>query len=158
MRKYFFGIWTRTTACDPAVVDASAVPSDAAAVDAIPRGTIWHRIWECPTLDGLRLQCAPARLPPVVRDSFTSGEKKLLCHGLLFERATDLQPPSSEATFVWVKWPDMGVATVKTERYRVYSDGSRLDTDCEHTARLGWAFVVADDDGCPVASDGVPPP
>ena len=124
----------------------------------LPQGTLWHRIWDCPCHSSLRTKFAPVHLPESVRQALSAGEKKLLCHGLLLDKYAEVPPPSSEATFQWVKWPEVSIGELETGTYAVYTDGSRLDTEVKCLSRCGWSFVVADFDGGLIASaHGLPP-
>ena len=113
-----------------------------------PVGTLAHRNYICPSLEGERIIHAPNAMRQRA-DRFAKGN-------LAFARALHpsidriVPPPAVDATFTWHVAPLGGYFVG-----RVYSDGSRLDGP---TPLLGWAFVVLGDDNSIIASAfGVPP-
>ena len=117
---------------------------------ATPKGTLGHRIYECPRLSGSRDKHADKDV--VSRGIANPGT-------LDYERAMKQRPPipstkqCKEATFEWEVKPVCGWF-----EGTVYPDGSLRDGKFAELARSGWSFVVIDDKGRIVAAaNGVPP-
>ena len=117
---------------------------------ATPKGTLGHRIYECPRLSGSRDKYADNDV--VSRGIANPGT-------LDYERAMKQRPPipstkqCKEETFEWEVEPVCGWF-----EGTVYPDGSLRDGKFAELARSGWSFVVIDDKGRIVAAaNGVPP-
>ena len=108
------------------------------------RGTLQHRVLDCPRLQCLREECGPAtladvpsdRVPWQVRDAFTTCLFPL--NRLQMSQA---ERPPTEGTFEWV---------LEQQGYNghvggvIYTDGSRRFNHHPDTQRLGWSLVVLD--------------
>ena len=117
---------------------------------ATPKGTLGHRIYECPRLKSSRTKHAA---PEIV-------SKGIVNPGTLdYDRAMRQRPPvpktkqCKEATFEWDVKPINGWF-----EGTVYPDGSFRDGKFAELARSGWSFIVISDRGRVVAAaSGVPP-
>ena len=123
------------------------------------RGTLQHRICDCPALQQLRQQHAPTALqqlgtidgPWQLREAFTTCLFPLKILQLPIG-----QKPPPQGTFEWVMQQEGLGGHIHG---RVYTDGSRIHDVHPDTLRLGWAFVVLDRQEQVVAiARGVPPP
>ncbi len=119
--------------------------------NAVPVGSLVHRVYSCPAHNADRARHAPDDVryrQPVQEEvaAFTRALVPSIDHVV--------PPPAPEETFHWIVRPPGG-----TVRARFYTDGSRLDGPSPLLARNGWAFVAADEHGVVVASaHGLPPP
>ena len=127
---------------------ADDLPPDV--LEAVPVGSLMHRVCSCPAHREDRARHAPDDIrfrQPRQQDlaAFTRA---------LFPSVEQLVPlPAAEASFEWLVRPTGG-----TVRARFYTDGSRLDGPSALLARNGWAFVAVDAQGAVVASArGLPP-
>ena len=128
-------------------------------IGQLPRGTLAHRIWRCPATEPLRQEYVPQAFRQRALELIDAGSLATAewLRGLLPLPVTAAPPPPAQETFVWVQRPVDGVF-----RGVAYTDGSLIDSEvqfCGLCSRLGWAFVVVDDEGDIIASaHGVPPP
>jgi hypothetical protein len=120
-------------------------------IEDTPMGTLAHRNYQCPSLNGERARHAP--------DAMQQRAARSAEGNLAFERALHpslnhiVPPPAKNATFNWHIFPEGGCF-----RGRVYTDGSGLDGPTPLLARNGWAFVVLNESNEVIASaSGVPP-
>ena len=130
---------------------AQEEPAPPDVLDAVPVGTAFHRVVDCPAHSEARGEHAPACVRQVQpMQSNCIG----LTRGLFPSLAHLVPPPAQQETFHWVVRPSAG-----TIRARFYSDGSRLDGPTEMIAHNGWAFVGVDAQGHVLAiARGLPPP
>ncbi len=124
------------------------LPSDVA--DAIPVGSLAHRVCSCPAPSAARVAYAPEE---VRRGPRRPEDVAAFMRALVPALDHDVPSPSPAATFTWVLCPPGG-----TVRARFFADGSRLDGPSSLLARNGWVFVAIDESGDVVAhARGVPP-
>ena len=124
------------------------LPSDVA--DAIPVGSLAHRVCSCPAPSAARVAYAPEE---VRRGPRRPKDVAAFMRALVPALDRDVPSPSPAATFTWVLCPPGG-----TVRARFFADGSRLDGPSSLLARNGWVFVAIDESGDVVAhARGVPP-
>ena len=140
---------------------AGAVDGDMNVVEperlqAVPDGTLWHRVWDCPAHDQQRQGSVGQALRAQVGQQAAAGQHDTACFTKAMVRWDHvvIPPPCQSDTFHWVIEPAGGVV-----EGTVYTDGSRLDGPDDAVARNGWAFIAVDDNGEVTASaKGVPPP
>ena len=123
----------------------------AASRDSVPAGTLGHRVYSCAVLEPWRRRLAdPMLVQEVAAQSRAVGcplgdgiDSAPWLRGLF---PMPIVPQRAEDdTFVWMKRPPEGVCKEGV----VYTDGSLMDGSHQFAglcARLGWAFVVVDED------------
>ncbi|CAK0873828.1 unnamed protein product [Prorocentrum cordatum] len=107
------------------------------------RGSLWHRLFECPVLAGPRRDSTSDRLRGCAHRARGRGEEAGEC----FARCWLPQPPraaprSDAMAVMWCNRPADGLLGG-----RLYLDGSALDPEHESLRRAGWSIVQCDSDG-----------
>ncbi|CAK0863804.1 unnamed protein product [Prorocentrum cordatum] len=108
-----------------------------------PRGSLWHRLFECPVLAGPRRDSTSDRLRRCAHRARGRGEEAGEC----FARCWLPQPPraalrSDAMAVMWCNRPVDGLLGG-----RLYLDGSALDPEHASLRRAGWSIVQCDSDG-----------
>ncbi|CAK0815915.1 unnamed protein product, partial [Prorocentrum cordatum] len=108
-----------------------------------PRGSLWHRLFECPVLAGPRRDSTSDRLRRCAHRARGRSEEAGEC----FARCWLPQPPraaprSDAMAVMWCNRPADGLLGG-----RLYLDGSALDPEHESLRRAGWSIVQCDSDG-----------
>ena len=122
------------------------------------RGTLQHRMCDCPILQDLRQQHAPSTLLQLATTEGSWQIREAFATCLFPLKILELPPtqlPPPQGTFEWVQRQDALGGHIQG---KVYTDGSRIHDVHPDTMRLGWAFVVLDQHDHIVAiARGVPP-
>ena len=145
--------------CLAAAQAAVDEPLDEHVLRTLPHGTLAHRHWSCAVTEPLREELVPRPLLKHAREHLAAGtlDTAKWLRALIPVPYAQVPGAPPEATFHWVEQPPDGVF-----RGVAYTDGSLFDGPSQHCGlccRLGWAFVVVDDEGLVVAAaHGVPPP
>ncbi len=118
------------------------------ALELTPVGNLTHRILSCEAHAAERGRLAPPSLVAAAA-SDEPPPAGTLTRALLPSALTGVPPPPLVDTFEWVVAPAGGAQTFKGI---VYTDGSGVDPTTPAITRLGWSFVVADDERNTIAT------
>ena len=124
----------------------------------VARGTLAHRLWECPVTEAWRVRTAP----PVLRRRREAAklvgrlDTAMWTRGMWPLQAQLVPKPPEEATFTWVMRPPDGCVDGI-----LYTDGSMIDGPPSYgglCGRLGWSFVAMSRQGRVTATAHGSPP